>query len=397
MLCLKTSHRLILVSLAASMFAVSDVQTLSGSGNEELFFQASTAVGIGLGLGFTGPHAEIAQPIEQAVKMAIEDTGNLLGHPLTLRIEDTACSAAGAQVAAQRFCDDPSVIGVIGYMCSEGTLAGAPLHQGCGKILISPTSTTSAFNADASPYLFRSIWNDAIQGYAAAQFLSKDRGFKRLAILHDGSFYGRNLSEAIDGAFRWRRLKAAFTHELSEAGPSAELLAAIRDQGIEAVVFSGSASNGAALIRKLRKNGIDVPLLATDACRSHKDFLRPLGELAEGTWVTFPALQQSEEAEALLKRYETRFSSPHPRDETFILSAYDAARILLEAASGIGRLQEDGSLLISPSSMAREIHVRTFQGSSGRLRFDEKGNRGGVFVSIYQVHEGTFQKVLVYQ
>ncbi len=68
----------------------------------------------------------------RTMKLAVEEQGELLGHPIELLIEDSKCSPEGGITAALKIVADPQVIGILGTSCSG---SGVTASLVCPKML----------------------------------------------------------------------------------------------------------------------------------------------------------------------------------------------------------------------------------------------------------------------
>ena len=77
--------------------------------------------------------------------------------------------------------------------------------------------------------------------------------------------------------------------------------------------------------------------------------------------------------------FNLRFQAQFQRlpSTPFVLQAYDAVRVLLLAMEAVATTDEDGALTIDRTVLAEEMRSRAFLGLTGRIEFDEHGDRLG--------------------
>src|SRR5262249_36742604 len=82
---------------------------------------AGPPIGIAVAGPLTGGAAALGTEQKQAVEMAVDErnaAGGILGASVVLVSADDKANAAEGQAAAQRFCDDARVLGVVGHVNS---------------------------------------------------------------------------------------------------------------------------------------------------------------------------------------------------------------------------------------------------------------------------------------
>ncbi|NNL47520.1 MAG: branched-chain amino acid ABC transporter substrate-binding protein, partial [Acidimicrobiia bacterium] len=158
----------------------------------------------------TGDVSFLGIPNQRGVELAIEDYGEILGHPISMGTGlDDLCSADGGQAGAQTIVSDPQILGVIGTSCSGAAGAAMPLISDAGLVMISGSNTSPALTSDlagnaSSDYnvgYYRTAHNDLYQGRAVAEFAFNELGMRNAGVIHDGDLYTFGLSSAFQAAF----------------------------------------------------------------------------------------------------------------------------------------------------------------------------------------------------
>ncbi|MBK5102366.1 MAG: branched-chain amino acid ABC transporter substrate-binding protein, partial [Desulfobacteraceae bacterium] len=149
---------------------------------------------VGMGTMLTGDYASLGIDIKNGAEMATQEKGSILGHPVILQAEDDGCAGPPSVAIAEKFCNDPLVVGLVGYMCSGGSKPASDIHNKYKSVMISASSTALELTARNIPIFFRTCWNDKIQARRAAAF-ALSRKWMRVAVLHDKSDYGQSLAE----------------------------------------------------------------------------------------------------------------------------------------------------------------------------------------------------------
>jgi len=154
-------------------------------------------------LVIAGPNETLGIDSQTGVEVAIEDRGDVLGHPIELQAEDGGCSAEGGQTAATKIASDDTIVAVVGHNCSSSCTPAAPIYADAGMTMISPSCTAPALTApdSHSPSFLRTCHNDQVQGRVMAEYAFNELGVTTAATIHDGSPYAEQLQQVFADRF----------------------------------------------------------------------------------------------------------------------------------------------------------------------------------------------------
>ena len=345
------------------------------------------AVKIGLGTTLSGAYAKLGLDIKNGVEMAVRDKGGILGFQIELKAEDDQCEGAPSVAVAEKFGADPGIVGVVGYMCSGGSIPASDVHNKYKKVMISPSSTADALTARGILVVFRTAWNDKIQGKAAAEFTLKTLKLKKAAIVHDKSAYGQGLADEFKVNFEKGGGKTVAYEGIARGEKDfTPVLTKIKPKDPELIYFGGMAAEGALLVRQMKEVGLKAAFMSDDGCYDVKDFIEAAGGAAEGSYVTFAKSPEGEKFALWKKRYEAKYGPLG----AFSAQGYDAAMILLRAIEQAAKKQPDGSLLIGKKALADAVRSGKYEGVTGRLSFDQRGDVLGAIVVVNKVEGKQF-------
>ncbi|RJR34810.1 MAG: branched-chain amino acid ABC transporter substrate-binding protein [Desulfobacteraceae bacterium] len=341
---------------------------------------AGRPVKIALGAMLTGDYASLGLDIRNGAEMAVQEKGTLLGHPIELQTEDDGCAGPPSVAIAEKVCNDPLVVGLVGYMCSGGSKPASDIHNKYKVVMISPSSTALELTARNIPIFFRTCWNDKIQARRAAEFAVK-KGWKEIACIHDKSDYGQSLAQdfAKNVSAMGGKLLAmeGITRGDKDFSP---VLTKIKPFKPQLLYYGGMAAEGVLIVRQMKRSGFAKTIfMSDDGCYTEKDFIQAGGAASTGAYVTYA----KEPDPGWVKRFEGKYG---PR-QTFSPQAYDGTRILMEAVEKIAQKQSDGSLVIGKKALRDAVAKTSMDGITGRIEFDPHGDRTGSVVVVYRVAE----------
>jgi branched-chain amino acid transport system substrate-binding protein len=335
---------------------------------------------IAMGTMLTGDYASMGIDIKNAAEMAVKEKGTILGHPVILQAEDDGCAGPPSVAIAEKMCNDPYVVGLIGYMCSGGSKPASDIHNKYKVVMISASSTALELTARNIPIFFRTCWNDKIQASRAAAF-ALSRNWMKVAVLHDKSDYGQSLAE--DFA---ENIKKKGGHVLAFEGITrgdkdfSPVLTKIKPHKPQLIYFGGMAAEGVLIARQMKRVGLrKTKFLSDDGCYTEKDFIQAGGKATNGCFVTY--------AQEPDPQWVQRFESQYGPRQTFSPQSYDATHTLMMAVEKVGKNQPDGSLIIDKKALRDAVAETEYEGITGKISFDPNGDRTGSVVAVYEVVE----------
>ena len=341
---------------------------------------AGKPVKIALGAMLTGDYASLGIDIKNGAEMAVLEKDAILGHPILLQAEDDGCAGPPSVAIAEKVCNDPLVVGLVGYMCSGGSKPASDVHNKYKVVMISPSSTALELTARGIPVFFRTCWNDKIQAQRAAAF-AWSKGWKNVAVIHDKSDYGQSLAEDFSENIRQKGGKILALEGITRGDKDfTPVLTKIKPLRPQLIYFGGMAAEGVLIVRQMDRAGLrKAHFMSDDGCYTEKDFIQAGGKAALGSFVTYA----KEPDPDWVKKFESKYG---PR-QTFSPQAYDAANIMIMAVEKVARKQSDGSLVIGKKALRDAVADTDYDGITGKIKFDPYGDRTGSVVVIYEVVE----------
>jgi branched-chain amino acid transport system substrate-binding protein len=341
---------------------------------------AGRPIKIALGAMLTGDYASLGLDIKNGAQMAVQEKKNLAGHPIELQAEDDGCAGPPSVAIAEKMCNDPLVVGLVGYMCSGGSKPASDIHNKYKVVMIAPSSTALELTARDIPVFFRTCWNDRIQAQRAAEF-AVHKGWKNVACIHDKSDYGQSLAEDFGKNVTALGGKVLGSEGITRGDKDfSPVLTKIKPLKPELLYYGGMAAEGVLIVRQMKRAGFGKTIfMSDDGCYTEKDFIQAGGTASTGAYITYA----KEPDPAWVKRFEGRYG---PR-QTFSPQAYDATNILMAAVEKAARKQADGSLVIGKKALRDAVAATRMDGITGKIAFDPHGDRTGSVVVVYRVAE----------
>ena len=337
---------------------------------------------LGLMCPLTGKWASEGQDMKNIVSLLVDETnaaGGINGKKIELVVEDDAGDPRTAALAAQKLAG-AGVIAVIGTYGSAVTEASQNIIAEAGFVHVGTGSTSIRLTEKGLPLFFRTCPRDDAQGAAAAAAIVKG-GFKKVALLHDKSSYAKGLADESRKALEKAGVEIVFYDALTPGERDyTAILTKLKAAAPDVVFFTGYYPETGMLLRQKKEMGWDVPMMGGDAA-NHQDLVKIAGaEAARGYFFISPPLPQdmdTQEARHFLEAYKARYQTVPV--SVWAVVAGDAYKVI-EAALAAGKTD--------PEDMAEWLkQLKDMPGLTGKLGFDEKGDRVGEFYRSYMVDE----------
>jgi branched-chain amino acid transport system substrate-binding protein len=350
---------------------------------------AEQVVRIGHVAPITGDQGHLGKDNENGAQLAIDDLnaeGVVIGGKkikLELMKEDDQHDPKQAPIVAQRFVD-AQVVGVIGHLNSGTTIPASAIYSAAGIPQISPSATNPVYTNQGFKTTFRVIANDVAQGAALGKFVAENLHAKKVAIIDDQSAYGKGLADEFE-----KSAKANGVTVLArEAGDDkttdfSAILTKIKGLQPEVVFYGGMDAQAGPLVRQMKKLGIDAKAIGGDGFQT-PEFVKLAGDNAEGQYASQPGTPKDKMPGyvAFDKKFQDRYKL---EIQNYAAFTYDAVMVMVAAMK-----KADST---DPAKYLPELAKTNYNGVTGNIQFDAKGDLVNAPVTVYQVKNGQWISV----
>jgi branched-chain amino acid transport system substrate-binding protein len=347
---------------------------------------AQKVVRIGVSGPYTGGAASYGKDFESAVRLAVDDANaaglKLGGEAVRLELiseDDAADPKQAVSVATQLV--DKGVVGVVGHLTSGATIPAAKIYSDAGIPQIAPAATNPTYTRQGYKTAFRVIGDDQQVGSAMAQYIVTKLGHKSVAVIDDRTAFGQGLADEVT-----RGVVAAggkvnareFTN--NKATDFRAILTAIKSRNVQAIFYGGLNAQAGPLKRQMRELGLTSPLFSSSI--SSDEFIQFAGkEAAEGTISadSGQAIEKMPGGPAFVQRFTAKYGPV----VMYAPYGYDATNVLINALRAANSAD--------PKKILAEIGKLDFQGVTGPIAFDAKGDLRSAAVTFFQVKGGKWE------
>ncbi|MEO1766686.1 branched-chain amino acid ABC transporter substrate-binding protein [Thiobacter aerophilum] len=332
----------------------------------------------------TGPQAHLGKDNENGARLAVEELNakglSIAGKKARIELiaEDDAADPKTATIVAQRLID-AHVAGVIGHLNSGTSIPASKLYSDAGIVQISPSATAVKYTAQGFKTAFRVMTNDEQQGRVLGQYAAKLG--KRVAIIDDRTAYGQGLADEVEKAAKAAGAEiVAREYTSDKATDFTAILTAIKGKQPDVIFFGGMDPQAAPMVRQMKRLGITAQFLGGDGMQT-AEFLQLAGADAEGVIASSPGLPLSLMPGG--KAFEEKFTAKYGKIQNYAPYAYDAVMVMVEAMRRANSTD--------PKQYLAELAKINYDGVTGNIQFDQKGDLASGVVTLYQVKGGKWE------
>jgi branched-chain amino acid transport system substrate-binding protein len=380
------------ISITPVAAAVAAAIALVGCGQQSGGGSGSSA-GVEVKIGHVGPLtggiAHLGKDNENGARLAVEEANaakiKLDGKDVKFTFvaeDDQADPKVGATVAQKMV--DAKVAGVVGHLNSGTSIPASPIYSGAGIPVISGSATNPKLTEQGFKTQFRVVGRDDQQGPAVAQYLADNNKPKTVAVIDDATAYGEGIANEVE-----KTLKAAKINVLPrEKGTDKTtdwkaILTKLRGRKPDAVFYGGMDATGGPLMKQGRELGIKAVFAFGDgACTD--EMAKLAGASAEGLLCSQAGLPVEAADKKFLESYKKKFNADPILYSPF---TYDAANLLIEAMKKANSAD--------PKKYLPELAKIDFNGVTGKIGFDGKGDRKDAEMTIFTMKSGKIVPVAV--
>ena len=382
------SRRALFVSsLAAALLA------LSACSKEESKPTAQAGASIDIKIGhvapLTGGIAHLGKDNENGARLAIEQANAAKiridgkNANFALLSEDDQEDPKVATTVAQKLVD-AGVAGVVGHLNSGTTIPASAVYNSAGIPMISGSATNPQLTEQGFKGVFRVVGRDDQQGPAIAGYLASTAKPKVVAIIDDATAYGEGLANEVE-----KTLRAANVTVLPrEKGDNRKtdwmaVLTKIKGRKPDAVFYGGMDSTGGPLLKQARELKITAVFSFGDGACTEK--MRELaGEAADGMLCSQAGIPPVAASKKFLESFKARFKADSILYAPF---TYDAANLIIES------MRKANSA--DPAKYLPVLQKIDYSGATGRISFDDKGDRRDAEMTIFGMKSGKLEPIAV--
>src|SRR5215470_274659 len=349
----------------------------------------SITIMIGHVAPLTGGIAHLGKDNENGARLAIDEANaakiTIDGKEakFVLVAEDDQADPKVGTTVAQKLVD-AKVAGVVGHLNSGTTIPASDIYNKAGIPMITGSATNPKLTEQGFKVTFRTVGRDDQQGPAIASYLAATAKPKTVAVIDDATAYGAGIADEVE-----KTLKAAGVKVLPrERGTDKTtdwkaVLTKVKGRGPDAVFYGGMDATGGPLLKQGRELGMKAVFAFGDgACTDKMKELA--GDAADGLLCSQAGIPPQAASKKFLDAYKAKFNQDPILYAPF---TYDGANLLIEAMKKANSAD--------PAKYLPELAKINFNGATGRIAFDEKGDRRDPEMTIFTMKGGKLEPIAI--
>ncbi|WP_265211074.1 branched-chain amino acid ABC transporter substrate-binding protein [Herbaspirillum lusitanum] len=342
-----------------------------------------TEVPIGIAMPLTGPAAAFGKSLVNAAEMAIDDANRR--HPkvagravrFKLLVVDERGSTRTAALAAN-YLIKQGVVASIGNGSTFTTLATARIFSDAGIAQLAP-SASAPWPEGERHTTFRMIGHSGQGAPLLADYLVDNLHALNAAVIDNGTRAGNMFGAAFKERFQARKGKVVSSDSIQfRSSDFNTILEATRLKRPDVIFFGGLADQAAALVRNVRRVGLQTTFVHGMNGTNGLNFLRDAGAAADGVLAINPGMPTDKMPgwKNFEKEYLQRFGG---NINDYAPITYDAVQVLVAA------VRDADSFL--PARILAALYKVRYSGLTGTISFDRNGNLLNPIFTIYQMKD----------
>jgi branched-chain amino acid transport system substrate-binding protein len=330
----------------------------------------------------TGGIAHLGKDNENGARLAV-DEANMAGIKIggaavkfEIVAEDDQSDPKVGNTVAQKLVD-AKVAGIVGHLNSGTTIPASAIYNQAGLPMISGSATNPALTEQGFKGVFRTVGRDDQQGPAVANYLIATSKPKTAAVIDDATAYGEGLANEVE-----KTLKAAGVKVLPrEKGTDKTadwkaVLTKVKGKKPDVVFYGGMDATGGPLLKQARELKLGAVFAFGDGACTDK-MAELAGEAAENLVCSQAGIPVQATGKKFLDGYKAKYNIDPILYSPF---TYDSAKLLIAA------MQKADST--DPAKYLPALQSIDYNGASGNIQFDEKGDRKDAEMTIFTMSAG---------
>jgi len=347
---------------------------------------SSNTIKIGGIQPISGDIAAFGTQSRDAINLAVEQIntkGGVLGKDLEAIIEDDEGKPEKTKNVFTKLVTKDKVVGIVGALTSNCSLAINSEAQQRKVVMISPSSTNAKVT-DAGSFIFRACFIDPFQGTVNAKFAKDNLKATKAAVIFDNTNdYSKGLKDNFIATFKEQggTIVAEESYAKGDKDFAAQLTK-IKAQNPEVLFIPDYYSTVALIAKQARNQGITATLLGGDGWEA---IAKNAGDEVVGSYYSnhYTPGADDEDVKAFVASFKAKYNV---EPNALAALAYDTTYILAEA------IQRAGST--DTTKIRDEVMKTDRKFVTGSIKYNEKRNpiKSAVMIKVDKV-DGKLKEV----
>jgi len=334
----------------------------------------------------TGDSANLGVHQRNGAMLAAEEinaAGGINGLMVEVQVGDDQANPNQASIIAEKIIVDDEILAVLGHLNTGCSLSALPTYEKVNMPVISGTNSGDTICDEGYGNYFRIMASDSLNTKQQTYLAIKELGYSKPALLWENTDYGKGMRDIAE-----KVLKEDFG--ITPVGDESYIPGVDRDYSAQITKFKGAGADvllvlgeytaGALVAKQNMALGLNAQIVCSNGC-SNPQLIEIAGEDAEGIYVmtAFDPNDPREKQQTFTKNYLAKYGE-EPGE--WAAHAYDIVYLIKAAYENGGTTRQ---------ALIEELHnLGAFEGVTGTIEFDERGDVPTKQVSIMKVEDGKF-------
>jgi branched-chain amino acid transport system substrate-binding protein len=349
----------------------------------------SIEIKIGHVAPLTGGIAHLGKDNENGARLAVDEANaakiKIDGKDakFVLVAEDDQADPKVGTTVAQKLVD-AKVNGVVGHLNSGTSIPASSIYSAAGIPVISGSATNPKLTEQGFKTQFRVVGRDDQQGPAIASYLATSNKPKLVAIIDDATAYGEGLANEVEKSLKGANIKVLPREKGTDKTTDWKaVLTKVKGKKADAVFYGGMDATAGPLLKQGRELGLKAVFSFGDgACTDEMPKLA--GAAADGLLCSQAGIPPQAADKKFLEAYKKKYNVDPIIYSPF---TYDAANLLIEAMKKANSAD--------PAKYLPELAKIEYTGATGKIAFDEKGDRKNAEITIFTMKDGKLMPIAI--
>lgn len=340
-------------------------------------------------IGFAGPLTGLSGASGVAMlkgaELAIEDINRqgiqINGERLVFSLQtQNDKSSPWIGVNAAQYFVKTGVVGVVGLFNSGVAIATSEIYSKA-DIPHFAVSGARRYTQQGHRSAFRITPYDDQRAASLAEYAVKDMQWRRIAIVHDDSAFGKNYKDKFNKAALASGASIVSTQEVgSTTFDFNQVLVRLKREAPQAIFLGALSEQTIAFARGVKRFGINTAVI-TAASVVDSAFIEAVGPSQQPVVSIKPGagIRNSKKQEVFERRYREKFAAIPGGYSMFV---YDEVQVLAAAIKQANSLE--------PKKITEALHGVTHIGLTGDIAFDASGDLREPSFDLYQAKDGAW-------
>jgi len=331
---------------------------------------------------YTGFAAQYGISTRIALEIAYDDIDHKIGGvPVNLVFEDTGSKPAQAVNVMKKFVGMDNLLMVIGPVMSGCAEASFPIANRVGVPTLSPNAAVDGLTARNRPWTFRLREGTTIEAeHNARLFRQNFPDLVTCCIIADhkdryNKMNGVKLFPKILPKVGVKILKQ-LAFQSGDLDYSAQVTQ-IKQLKPDFVMFSAFAQDAAAIVKELRKQGVNCPLFGVSAGVTEAAFKDLAGSAANGTFYLSnwaPGRQEDPSNQRKIREWTKRFPKKGQKPASWHFWWYDALMVAKKVIEESGVTNKPGDIKSDREKIRDGLqNLKDFKGTTNTITMNKDG------------------------